>query len=37
AQGRLKRLGVDKALTRAGARPGDRVRIGTFEFEYEPD
>ena len=37
AQGRLRRLGVDKALSRAGARSGDRVRIGTFEFEYEPD
>ena len=28
AQGRLKRLGVDRALVKAGARPGDRVRIG---------
>lgn len=37
AQGRLRRLGVDRALARAGARHGDRVRIGTFEFEYEPD
>ncbi len=37
AQSRLRRLGVDKALSRAGARSGDRVRIGTFEFEYEPD
>jgi GTP-binding protein len=37
AQGRLRRLGVDKALSRAGARSGDRVRIGAFEFEYEPD
>jgi GTP-binding protein len=37
AQGRLRRLGVDKALSRAGARSGDVVRIGTFEFEYEPD
>ena len=25
---RLKRLGVDKALARAGARQGDTVRIG---------
>jgi GTPase len=31
---RLARLGVDKALARAGARPGDRVRVGGFEFEY---
>jgi GTP-binding protein len=37
AQGRLRRLGVDKALSRAGARQGDLVRIGTYEFEYEPD
>lgn len=37
AQGRLRRLGVDRALSRAGAREGDRVRIGTFEFSYEPD
>jgi GTP-binding protein len=36
AQGRLKSLGVDKALARAGARSGDRVRIGGFEFDYEP-
>jgi GTP-binding protein len=37
AQGRLRSLGVDRALARAGARSGDRVRIGAFEFEYEPD
>jgi GTP-binding protein len=37
AQGRLRRLGVDRALARAGARGGDRVRIGGFEFEYQPD
>jgi GTP-binding protein len=37
AQGRLKRLGVDRALVRAGARPGDRVRIGRLEFDWEPD
>ncbi len=37
AQGRLKGLGVDRALHRAGARHGDRVRIGAFEFDYEPD
>jgi GTP-binding protein len=36
-QGRLKRLGVDRALTRAGAKEGDRVRIGRFEFDWEPD
>ena len=36
-QQRLKRLGVDRALARAGAREGDLVRIGGFTFEYEPD
>lgn len=37
AQGRLRHLGVDRALVRAGAREGDRVRIGGFEFDWEPD
>jgi GTP-binding protein len=37
AQGRLKRAGVDRALARAGAREGDRVRIGSFEFDWQPD
>ncbi|HLY84224.1 MAG TPA: GTPase ObgE [Acidimicrobiales bacterium] len=37
AQQRLRRLGVDRALSRAGARQGDVVRVGGFEFEYEPD
>ena len=32
---RLKSLGVDKALARAGARNGDMVRIGKLTFEYE--
>ncbi len=36
-QHRLSRLGVDRALARAGVRPGDIVKIGTFEFEYEAD
>jgi GTPase len=36
AQGRLKRLGVDRALARAGAKEGDKVRIGRFEFDWEP-
>jgi GTP-binding protein len=31
---RLSRLGVDRALARAGARPGDMVRVGGFTFEY---
>lgn len=37
AQNRLHRLGVDRALARAGARQGDLVHIGGFTFEYEPD
>ncbi|MFP5375328.1 MAG: Obg family GTPase CgtA, partial [Acidimicrobiia bacterium] len=36
-QHRLKRLGVDRALARAGARSGEAVHIGGFTFEYEPD
>ena len=34
---RLKRMGVDKALTRAGAAPGDVIYVGRFSFEYQPD
>ncbi len=37
AHGRLKRLGVDRALARAGAGPGDTVRIGGLAFDYEPE
>ncbi len=37
AHSRLKKLGVDKALARAGARHGDTVRIGSLTFEYEDD
>jgi GTP-binding protein len=37
ADHRLKRLGVDKALARAGALAGDVVHVGTFTFDYEPD
>jgi GTP-binding protein len=37
AQNRLKSLGVDKALAKAGAREGDRVHIGNFEFDYTQD
>jgi GTP-binding protein len=32
---RLKKLGVDRALARAGAKPGDPVRIGGLVFEYD--
>ena len=35
AQGRLDRLGVDKALAKAGAAPGDVVHIGDLTFTYE--
>ncbi len=37
AHGRLKRLGVDRALARAGAGAGDTVRIGDLSFDYEPE
>jgi GTP-binding protein len=36
-QTRLRRLGVDRALARAGARQGDLVVVGGFSFEYQPD
>jgi Obg family GTPase CgtA-like protein len=32
---RFKRWGVSGALRRAGARPGDRVRLGDVELELE--
>jgi GTP-binding protein len=37
AQGRLKKLGVNTALARAGVETGDTVHIGRMTFEYEPD
>ena len=37
AQRRLRALGVDKALARAGAQPGDTVHIGKLSFDYEDD
>ena len=37
ARRRLERLGVDRALTRAGIKSGDTARIGAFEFEYHDD
>lgn len=33
-QERLRRLGVERALARAGAREGDTVRVGPVELEY---
>lgn len=35
-QTQLDRLGVTSALEEAGARPGDTVRVGEHEFEYQP-
>jgi GTP-binding protein len=37
AHSRLKKIGVDKALARAGAKEGDTVRIGSLTFEYEDE
>jgi len=36
-QRRLRKLGVDRALERAGAREGDLVRIGGLTFEYQEE
>jgi GTP-binding protein len=35
-QVQLDRIGVSDALEEAGAQPGDTVRIGDLEFEYQP-
>jgi GTP-binding protein len=37
AHRRLDRLGIDRALARAGARPGDSVRIGGLVFDFAAD
>jgi GTP-binding protein len=37
ARERLSRLGVDRALARAGARHGDTVHIAGISFDYESD
>jgi GTP-binding protein len=37
ARQRLEKLGVNRALLRAGAREGDTVRIGRLELEYAED
>ena len=34
-QDRLRRLGLERAMRRAGARPGDRVRVGGVELEWQ--
>jgi GTP-binding protein len=36
-QGRLRRMGVDRALARAGARDGDEVTIGELSFTWYRD
>ena len=33
-QDRLRRHGLEKVLRRAGARPGDRMRVGTVDLEW---
>lgn len=35
-QSELERLGVNSALEAAGVAPGDTVRVGGVEFEYQP-
>ena len=35
-QAELDRLGVNQALETAGIKPGDTVRLGGIEFEYQP-
>lgn len=37
AHARLKKLGVDKALAKAGAKDGDPVHIGRLTFDYEEE
>jgi GTP-binding protein len=37
ARERLAKLGVDRALAKAGARNGDVVHIAKFSFDYESD
>jgi GTP-binding protein len=34
---RLERIGVEEALVKKGAEPGDPVRIGTHEFDWQPN
>lgn len=36
-QERLERAGVERALTEAGVRPGDEVRVGDAVFEWWPN
>jgi GTP-binding protein len=34
-QERLRRMGLERAMRRAGARPGDRMRVGGVELEWQ--
>ena len=34
---RLRRLGVDRALARAGARDGDEITVGAMTFTWDAD
>jgi GTP-binding protein len=34
-QNTLRRIGVDRALKKAGIKPGNKVRCGEFEFEWK--
>jgi Obg family GTPase CgtA-like protein len=34
-QHRLRRRGIERVLRRAGAHPGDRLRIGAVELEWQ--
>ncbi len=36
-QRKLISMGVERALTSAGAQPGDEVRIGDAAFDFEPE
>ena len=36
-QNRLRKMGVFKALKRMGARPGQTIRIGGVDLDYQPD
>ncbi|HVL65149.1 MAG TPA: GTPase ObgE [Actinomycetota bacterium] len=36
-QKRLQAMGVERLLAQAGAKAGDDVRIGTMEFEFDPE
>jgi GTP-binding protein len=34
-QERLRRMGLERALRRVGARPGDRLKVGNVELEWQ--